>query len=117
MVCLAAAPDYDALFSPILRTDLQARLLNSTGSSAISGFLGRSLRGPARPAAYVDGEHGPTRGEARVAVRIGAAPQRCAKAAFEVLVIMDGIVVLAGAIIAVATRGRLGLKRPNQMPI
>jgi hypothetical protein len=30
---------------------------------------------------------------------------------FEVLVIMDGIVVLAGAIIAVATRGRLGLKR------
>jgi membrane protease YdiL (CAAX protease family) len=32
---------------------------------------------------------------------------------FEVLVIMDGIVVLAGAIIAVATRGRLGLKRPE----
>jgi hypothetical protein len=30
---------------------------------------------------------------------------------FEVLVIMAGIVVLAGAIIAVATRGRLGLKR------
>ena len=30
---------------------------------------------------------------------------------FEVLVIMDGIVVLAGAIIAVATRGRLGLQR------
>jgi uncharacterized protein len=36
---------------------------------------------------------------------------------FEVLVIIDGIIVLAGAIIAVATRGRLGLKRPNQMPI
>jgi hypothetical protein len=32
---------------------------------------------------------------------------------FEVLVIMDGIVVLAGAIIAIATRGRLGLKRPE----
>jgi uncharacterized protein len=32
---------------------------------------------------------------------------------FEVLVIMDGIVVLAGAIIAVATRGRLGLNRPE----
>jgi membrane protease YdiL (CAAX protease family) len=32
---------------------------------------------------------------------------------FEVLVIMDGIVVLAAAIIAVATRGRLGLKRPG----
>ena len=32
---------------------------------------------------------------------------------FEVLVIMDGIVVLTGAIIAVATRGRLGLKRPE----
>jgi uncharacterized protein len=32
---------------------------------------------------------------------------------FEVLVIMDGIVVLAAAIIAVATRGRLGLKRPE----
>jgi hypothetical protein len=31
----------------------------------------------------------------------------------EVLVIMDGILVLAGAIIAVATRGRLGLKRPE----
>jgi len=30
---------------------------------------------------------------------------------FEVLVIMAGIVVLAGAVIAVATRGRLGLKR------
>jgi hypothetical protein len=32
---------------------------------------------------------------------------------FEVLVIMAGIVVLAGAIIAVATRGRLGLNRPE----
>jgi membrane protease YdiL (CAAX protease family) len=32
---------------------------------------------------------------------------------FEVLVIMGGIVVLAGAIIAVASRGRLGLKRPE----
>jgi uncharacterized protein len=32
---------------------------------------------------------------------------------FEVLVIIDGIIVLAGAIIAVATRGRLGLKRPE----
>jgi hypothetical protein len=30
---------------------------------------------------------------------------------FEVLVIMAAIVVLAGAIIAVATRGRLGLKQ------
>jgi hypothetical protein len=32
---------------------------------------------------------------------------------FEVLVIMAGIVLLAAAIIAVATRGRLGLKRPE----
>jgi uncharacterized protein len=32
---------------------------------------------------------------------------------FEVLVIMGGIVVLAAAIITVATRGRLGLKRPD----
>jgi hypothetical protein len=32
---------------------------------------------------------------------------------FEVLVIMGGLVVLAGAIIAVATRGRLGLKRSS----
>ena len=32
---------------------------------------------------------------------------------FEVLLIMAGIVVLAAAIIAVATRGRLGLKRPE----
>jgi hypothetical protein len=32
---------------------------------------------------------------------------------FEVLVIMAGTVVLAAAIIAVATRGRLGLKRPE----
>jgi uncharacterized protein len=32
---------------------------------------------------------------------------------FEVLVIMDGIVVLAAAIIAVATRGRLGLNRAD----
>jgi hypothetical protein len=30
---------------------------------------------------------------------------------------MDGIVVLAAAIIAVATRGRLGLRRPESMPI
>jgi hypothetical protein len=32
---------------------------------------------------------------------------------FEVLVIMAGIVVLAAAIIGMATRGRLGLKRPE----
>lgn len=32
---------------------------------------------------------------------------------FEVLVIMAGIVVLAAAIIAVATRGRLGLRGPG----
>jgi len=32
---------------------------------------------------------------------------------FEVLVIMGGIVVLAAAIIAVTTRGRLGLKRSS----
>ena len=38
------------------------------GSSAISAFLGRGRGGPARPAAYVDSEHGPARGEARVAV-------------------------------------------------
>jgi hypothetical protein len=31
----------------------------------------------------------------------------------EALVIMDGIVVLAAAIIAVATRGRLGLNRSS----
>jgi hypothetical protein len=41
-------------------------------------------------------------------------PGGCGRSAqFEVLVIMDGIVVLAGAIIAVTTRGRLGLKRPE----
>ena len=32
---------------------------------------------------------------------------------FEVLVIMGGVVVLAAVIIAVATRGRLGLKRSS----
>lgn len=32
---------------------------------------------------------------------------------FEVLVIMAGIVVLAAAIIVVATRGRMGLQRPG----
>ena len=32
---------------------------------------------------------------------------------FEVLVIMAGIVVLAGAIVVLATRGRLGLKRSS----
>ena len=36
-----------------------------------------------------------------------------ALAQFEVLVIMAGIVVLAAAIIAVATRGRLGRNRPE----
>src|SRR5215210_7714733 len=36
---------------------------------------------------------------------------------FEVLVIMAGIVVLAAAIIALATRGRLGLRRPQSDPI
>jgi hypothetical protein len=34
---------------------------------------------------------------------------------FEVLVIMDGIVVLAAAIVAVATRGRLGLNRSSAL--
>ncbi|HEY6687000.1 MAG TPA: hypothetical protein VI094_12415, partial [Propionibacteriaceae bacterium] len=42
--------------------------LPSTGSSAISAFLAAGRRGPARPAAYVDGEHGSACGEARVAV-------------------------------------------------
>jgi hypothetical protein len=32
---------------------------------------------------------------------------------FEVLVIMAGIVVLAGAIVVLVTRGRLGLKRSS----
>jgi hypothetical protein len=32
---------------------------------------------------------------------------------FQVLVIMDGIVVLATTIITTATRGRLGFKRPE----
>ena len=40
----------------------------SRGKSAISAFLARGRRGPARPAAYVDGEHGPAGREARVAV-------------------------------------------------
>jgi hypothetical protein len=34
---------------------------------------------------------------------------------FEVLVIMAGVVVLAAAIIALASRGRLGLGGPNQI--
>jgi hypothetical protein len=34
---------------------------------------------------------------------------------FEVLVIMAGIVVLAAAVIAVATRGRLGLKQASEL--
>jgi hypothetical protein len=38
------------------------------GNSAISAILGRGRCGPARPAAYVDGEHGPARGQAGVAV-------------------------------------------------
>jgi hypothetical protein len=32
----------------------------------------------------------------------------------DILVIIAGLVVLAGGIIAVATRGRLGLERPSQ---
>jgi hypothetical protein len=36
---------------------------------------------------------------------------------FEVLLIMAGIVVLAGAIIAIATRGRLGSSNTNPMSI
>src|SRR5215212_3768635 len=38
------------------------------GSRAISAALGRGRRCPARPAAYVDGEYGPQRGEAWVAI-------------------------------------------------
>src|SRR5918994_5351376 len=53
--------------SAVLRSYLPDGL-SFEGSSAISAFLGRGRRGPARPAAYVDGEHGPTCGEARVAV-------------------------------------------------
>ena len=40
-------------------------------------------------------------------VAIVALPQ------FDVLMVMAGLVVLAAAIIAIATRGRLGLKRPS----
>ena len=40
----------------------------SRGKSAISGFLGRGRRGPARPAADVYCKDGPPRREARVAV-------------------------------------------------
>ena len=37
---------------------------------------------------------------------------------FDVLMIMAGTVVLAAAIIVIATRGRLGVKRPeSQMPL
>lgn len=31
----------------------------------------------------------------------------------DILLIMSGLVIFAGAIIAIATRGRLGLKRPE----
>jgi len=40
-------------------------------------------------------------------VAIVALPQ------FDVLMVMAGLVVLAAAIIAIAARGRLGLKRPS----
>jgi hypothetical protein len=72
---------------------ITGRLYNCAGSSVLIAGLFHSMHNAIVNSAGL--------------VAVVALPQ------FEVLVIMAGIVVLDAAIIAIATRGRLGLKRPE----
>ena len=81
-------------------------LLPQLGSRLIAGWLYNSAGSSVLMAGLFQAMHNAIVSSTGM-VAVVALPQ------FEVLVIMDGIVVLAGAIIAIATRGRLGLKRPE----
>jgi uncharacterized protein len=81
-------------------------LLPHLGSRVIAGWLYNSAGSSVLIAGLFHSMHNAIVNSTGLVAVVGL-PQ------FEVLVIMDGIVVLAGAIIAVATRGRLGLKRPE----
>jgi hypothetical protein len=81
-------------------------LLPQLGSRLIAGWLYNSAGSSVLMAGLFHAMHNAIVSSTGM-VAVVALPQ------FEVLVIMDGIVVLAGAIIAIATRGRLGLKRPE----
>jgi uncharacterized protein len=81
-------------------------LLPHLGSRLITGWLYNGAGSSVLIAGLFHSMHNATVNSTGL-VAVVALPQ------FEVLVIMAGIVVLAAAIIAVATRGRLGLKRPE----
>ena len=81
-------------------------LLPHLGSRLITGWLYNSAGSSVLIAGLFHSMHNAIVNSTGLVAVVGL-PQ------FEVLVIMAGIVVLAAAIIAVATRGRLGLKRPE----
>src|SRR5512132_4055525 len=81
-------------------------LLPHLGSRLITGWLYNSAGSSVLMAGLFHSMHNAIVNPTGL-VAVLAMPQ------FEVLVIMAGIVVLAGAIVVLATRGRLGLKRPE----
>ena len=80
-------------------------LLPHLGSRIIVGWLYNSAGASVLIAGLFHAMHNAIVNSAGL-VSVVALPQ------FEVLVIMGGVVVVAAAVIAVATRGRLGLERP-----
>jgi hypothetical protein len=85
-------------------------LLPHLGSRLITGWLYNGAGASVLIAGLFHSMHNATVNPTGL-VAVASLPQ------FEVLVIMAGIVVLAAALIAVATRGHLGSSDPNQMPI
>jgi membrane protease YdiL (CAAX protease family) len=81
-------------------------LLPHLGSRLITGWLYNSAGSSVLIAGLFHSMHNATVNSTGL-VAVVALPQ------FEVLVIMAGIVVLAAALIVIATRGRLGLQRPE----
>jgi membrane protease YdiL (CAAX protease family) len=81
-------------------------LLPQLGSRVLTGWLYNSAGSSVLIAGLFHSMHNAIVNSTGLVAVVGL-PQ------FEVLVIMDGIVVLAAAIIAVATRGRLGLNRSS----
>jgi CAAX protease family protein len=82
-------------------------LLPHLGSRIIVGWLYNSAGASVLIAGLFHAMHNAIVNSAGL-VAVVALPQ------FEVLVIMGGIVVVAAAVLAVATRGRLGLERPSE---
>ena len=82
-------------------------LLPHLGSRIIVGWLYNSAGASVLIAGLFHAMHNAIVNSAGL-VAVVALPQ------FEILVIMGGLVVVAAAVIAVATRGRLGLERPSE---